>query len=379
MKLRKILAIVCLISLVSSCTKKQADKDTITGESKQEIEYQSVNIEKIKLDSINNSSSGSSSITKDGKIAFIDANYCVVSLFDTDGKLQSQHLGLGNGPGETAIGHIAAHTYLSDDKLVLFGFNLDFHTFKDYQLDNIFVLKCGLKGSTLSENSDSYTNQYNDMVCRSYKDKVYFNVFSDHPDFNYLNQTDDYMKNCYHIWEIDLNKQKDTRLLAKGYPEIYKKDPNKYLVFCGSNFDIDNDGNFYLSYEADSLIYVYNHQFEPIATYGFAGKDLDTDYVSIYSFEQSRKNYRNERNTKTYYYWTEYIDETGLLFRSYAKAGGEKSGLQIYRGSTLIGDVTAPKGFKVIGYIAPYYYSAVIPSLEENDTSLTIYRCKLND
>lgn len=370
---------VALCCFVVSCNKKPSSIDSADVTSKQAIAYTSITLEKIVLDSIDNSSSGASSITDDGQIAFVDYNYCLVSLFDSIGHLQSQHLGSGNGPGETSIGQIAAHAYTDENGLTLFGFNLDFHNFKDYKSENIFVLTPSIKGETLSECSDSYTNQYSDMVCRSYEGKVYFNIFSDHPDFNYLSNTSDFLDNCYHIWEVDLKKQTDTRLLAKGYPASYKKHSNKYLIFSGCNFDIDNDGNFYLSYEADSLIYVYNHDFSPIATYGFAGKNMDTDYISIGSFQECRKHYRNERSTKSYYYWTEYNDQTGLLFRSYSKAGGEKAGLQIYRDGTLIGDVEVPSGVKVIGYIAPYYYSAVIPSLDENDTSLTIYRFKLND
>lgn len=371
--------LLTLCSLAVSCRNKHNEINVVDVQSNKSIEHDSIEIETIVLDSINNSSYGSTSITDAGEIAFVDDNYCLVSLFDTVGNLKSQHLGLGSGPGETSIGHIAAHAFLPKNKLVLFGYNLDFHSFCDYKIDNIFILDRVLKGTAMCDNSEAYTNQYGDMVCRAYNDKLYFNIYSDHPDFNYLDQTKDYLDNCYHIWEIDLKKHCDTRLLAKGYPATYKAAPNKYLIFCGCNFDIDNNGNFYLSYEADSLIYVYNHEFEPIATYGFSGKDLNTDYMSISSFAQCRKNYQNERSTKSYYFWTEYIDQTGLLFRSYKKASADADGLQIYRDGTLIGDVSVPKNFKVIGYVAPYYYSAIIPSLEDEDTSLTIYRFKLGN
>ena len=38
----------------------------------------------------------------------------------------------------------------------------------------------------------------------------------------------------------------------------------------------------------------------------------------------------------------EYVDETGLLFRSYRKGGGSVTdGLQVYRDGVLVGDVDA--------------------------------------
>ena len=41
----------------------------------------------------------------------------------------------------------------------------------------------------------------------------------------------------------------------------------------------------------------------------------------------------------------EYVDETGLLFRSYRKGGGSVTdGLQVYRDGVLVGDVDVPPG-----------------------------------
>ncbi len=41
----------------------------------------------------------------------------------------------------------------------------------------------------------------------------------------------------------------------------------------------------------------------------------------------------------------EYVDETGLLFRSYRKGGGSATdGLQVYRDGVLVGDVDVPFG-----------------------------------
>ena len=41
----------------------------------------------------------------------------------------------------------------------------------------------------------------------------------------------------------------------------------------------------------------------------------------------------------------------------------------------MIGDVQVPDGFKVLGYIEPYYYSEFV--CDENDETIAIYRFKL--
>ena len=103
---------------------------------------------------------------------------------------------------------------------------------------------------------------------------------------------------------------------------------------------------------------------------------MDLNYKTITTLEESRKNWRNERLTKGYYNWLEYVDETGLLFRSYQKGEARSTdGLQIYKDGVLIGDVSVPKGLKVMGYIAPYYYSYVIPNEEKE--FMYLYRFKL--
>ena len=65
-----------------------------------------------------------------------------------------------------------------------------------------------------------------------------------------------------------------------------------------------------------------------------------------------------------------------LTFRTY-RTGTPKNEtrLQIYDRTTLIGDVQVPYGFKVMGYIEPYYYSEFI--CDEDKETIEIYRFKL--
>lgn len=373
MKLIKI-CLFCL--LVMGCNQQQVAFTSAQIMNEREVKYDSISLQKIVLDSVNNSSFGESYITLSRDIAFVDKHFCTVTLFDSCGHKKGTYLGLGSGPNETQVGRIAAQVSLPTGELLLMGYNLDVHLFKpDFSLDRVFVINREEKQNPV-ESSLTYTNQYSDMVCRAYGDCFYMNVYSEHPNFNYLDNMEKYLNECRHIWEVDFRKNEDKRLLAVGYPSCYFHNPYKCVPFLGTCFDIDNQGNFYVNYEVDSLIYVYNSNYEPLFTYGFRGTNMNQDYLSIHDYKTCRANYRNERRTRGHYYWLEYVDETQTLFRSYRKEG-KVDGLQIYMNGKLIGDVEVPENLRVMGYIAPYYYSYVIPNLNENDDSLIMYRFRL--
>lgn len=338
----------------------------------------SLSIEKIVLDSVSTSSYGESYITNNDQIAFMDERFCTLSEFDTSGRLLKTSLGSGPGPTELQIGRVAGQTYLNDGRLFLLGYNLDFHVLSsDLRDKDIFVLD-RKENVEIDKSSMIYTNQYSDMVCRSYQNSVYFNMYSEHPDFNYLDNMDDYLAKCRHIWKVDIDAKEDKGLFLPGYPENYLEEPYKNVPFLGTCFDMDNQGNFYVKYDKDSLIYEYTNEFEPVRAYGYAGENMNNDYLAIHNYKESRKNYRSERNEKGYYYWIEYVDETGLLFVSYRKDLEDSDGLQIYKDGRLVADVTVPKKFRVMGYVAPYYYSYIIPLLDEEDDSLIMYRFQLD-
>lgn len=103
---------------------------------------------------------------------------------------------------------------------------------------------------------------------------------------------------------------------------------------------------------------------------------MTQNYEACSSLKKLGKLYDEEHATKGHYTSLEYIDETGILLRTYQRGGDSKDdGMQIYKDGILIGDVSVPKGMKVTGYISPYYYSQVVP--EEAEGKLKIFRFKL--
>jgi hypothetical protein len=276
------------------------------------------------------------------------------------------------------VGRIAGATLMDGNKLMLFNPNLMFYLYDvdKMELDTSFTLAYK-RGETTGDyaSANIYTNQYNDMVCRSFEENILFNVVTDHPDYFIIGNPAGFLNESRHIREINTKQPDKQRFLAAGYPASYRENPSQHVIFNGTCFDVDKEGRFWVNYDTDSLIYVYDRAYHPLATFGYQGKGMNTDYLSIHSPKESQKNYRKERDSKGWYYWIEYVDETGVLFRSYRKDQW-RDGLQIYEGNTLKEDIEVPKGLRVMGYVAPYYYSYVVPVMEEEDNSLLLYRFK---
>lgn len=160
-----------------------------------------------------------------------------------------------------------------------------------------------------------------------------------------------------------------------NYPKTYEAENTKQFTLV--NYDVDKSGNFYVCFEADSLIYTYDNAFNPLVAFGYDGKEMDKGYATLHSLKNFRMRYMEEREKHSYYTWVEYIDERDLLFRSYRKTQDSPAdGLQIYHKRVLVGDISVPKGFKVMGYSAPYFYASV--PIDEDNEKITFYKFKLS-
>ena len=101
---------------------------------------------------------------------------------------------------------------------------------------------------------------------------------------------------------------------------------------------------------------------------------MDTDYRPVNSWDDMDL-YRDDRIGKGRFGWIEYVDETGILFRSYKKSDNTPDGLQIYSDGVLVGDTDVPVGMRVVGYIHPYYYSQIYE--DDENGRLYIFRFRL--
>jgi hypothetical protein len=386
--MKNIIITVSSILFFISCKHKQSPSQfPIPDNISCETRYTSLSLDTIILneDGVESSQMGFSGINKDNDLYFIDSRFCWYYVFDVNGNFKHRYLGQGGGPKETVFGKISTCCILPDTSLFFIGYQLDNYLYdKNFNKKNFFTLVDEYGKYTnrhdidASENWAVYTYNYDNLTCRNIgNNKVYIDIYSEHPNFNYVEHTKEYLKKSKHILEIDISNGKAGKLFSSGYPPVYYENTNNYLLFSYINFDIDKDGNFYVNYEADSLIYKYDNNFNPLYSFGYSGINMDNNYTAINSFDEI-KYVRNERVEKGYYSWIEFVEETEMLFRSYKKGiQDENDGLQIYSNKILIADISVPKGFKVAGYVAPYYYSQAI--VNEKEEKMIVYRFKLDE
>ncbi len=375
---------ISLAFVLQGCVnnKKRNDNFYRQPDSQANISYQKLDLDSIPLDSVTTSFVVESGLC-DSIFYVLDRYFCTLYRYDLSGKLIDKKLGQGRAKNETSIGRIASHVFLDNGDLVLLDYNGSYSFYdkdilmKDYL--RVLYERGKNDGRSFSERySDpySYSRRYENLICRSYDKAIYFNAELSSLDCGYIPTTDMHLERNANILEMDLEKEEFGRLLAVGFPESYKINSLNKVLFSDVSFDIAENGDFYVSYQADSLLYHYNHSYEELESYGFSGRDMNMAYVKIDDFEVMSKYYMSEKQSKGYYTWLEYVDETGLLFRSYQKGGSQSTdGLQIYKDGVLLGDINVPKGLKVMGYVSPYYYSYVIA--DEEREIMYMYRFKL--
>ena len=338
-----------------------------------------VEISKVVLDtSVMTSLAGKGGV-HENKLYFLDRITGVFYYYDCNGKFMSKHLGVGRSNRELPYNKLVeAHTWLADKSLCIYGPSDDIYVFdENFKRDRKRTYR--IPRRDLKEHAYTDFERYSFMtprICRSYKNYTFIANASWAKDFNYTKTTKKYINNFRLLTEQDLINKKSGRLLGIGLPDMYKEDSHKYSIFSGIFFDINSKGRFYVTFESDSLIYLYNKDYEFIKSYGFKGRNMNDDYMEIFTIEEIRQNIGDESKYKGYYTWLEYIEELDMVFRSYYKGAGElKDGLQIYKDGILIGDIDIPIGFKPNGYIKPYIYSE--PIVDQEKEQLFIYKIKI--
>lgn len=369
----------CIIVLIMlySCKGHKNSYDNIPrlSESKIESDYREIDLEKVQLDSIHHSGEFISGVTSSGRIFCYDTYFCWLYEFNTDGTFSGRFMGYGRGPEESMVKQCVLGAMSNEGEFAIMGSSLDFEYFtKDHKVINYFMITKDHDYSSPREFL-TYSNPVFDASARLYDGKMYMGMTSDNPAFAYFFTNTEYLENSYRIGIVDLTSGEAMPMALKGFPSVYESDPYKYTSFDCVDFDIDNEGNLYLGFQADSSIYVFDKEFKPKHAFGIAGSGMDLSYHEIRT-ESDLRFFQQNIETKGYYSWIEYIDETGVCFRSYKKgAHALCDGLQIYKDGNMIGDCEVPKSFKVTGYVAPYYYSQVFNS--EKDNGLLVYRFKL--
>lgn len=183
--MKNILLFFVAVFIASSCSTERKGNFRLQPDSKQNVTITSLEIDSVLLDSVTTSFVVSSGKCDSG-VYVIDNYFCTLYRFDLNGKFKDRKLGTGRARNETTIGRIATHSFLADGRLVLYDYNAGYYIYnKDFLLEDYFRVvyeQTNNDGSydrdNLYEDPYSYTPVYNDNVCRSYGNNIYFNVSS---------------------------------------------------------------------------------------------------------------------------------------------------------------------------------------------------------
>lgn len=370
--MNKVVSLLVLAVVAACASKGGGSYDSFFGapvKNKVNIKVDSITFEKIPLPEINTSYSGFSGIFGE-KIFFTDALFSYLYEFDKDGHLLGRHLGYGQSSAELPIKSVEGYAVSDNGHHYFMGATTDIYEFdSSFNRVNAYIFLNNKKeSSNRYDNTDFYPSDYGNINLVVRGGKMYMNVVSGDDVSNIT--TNDYYTNARIIESRNSIDGTDPQYLGRLTPAL------KVMgAMQKDRFVVDEDGNFIVCYEPDSLMYVYGKNFKFRYSFGHAGKSMNTDYVTLVMSDNVYDDYLKEHEEKGWY--SSVCKANGLVFRTYETGSPAcQTRLQIYDGTTEIADVCAPRNFRVLGYIPPYYYSTFI--LDEDAETIELYKFRID-
>jgi hypothetical protein len=316
-------------------------------------------------------------------VIFFDDVFATASTYSFEGKKGTRHLGLGNGPSEIR----GFQNYVYHNGKHIFMNNWNVYTYnRNWQLENIKTITFDVRHSEKELMNNPRPDYQGIYEVKYFQNKItfindsiiLFNIESSHPLFNFLMHKEYY---------------KESRIFAKlNYntelvDEIFGYKPLTYLNYHFiPSFDYYHyyicDDKIYINFEPDSLIYIYDFDFNFIKAFGLAGNMKNINYIETDTYQKYYNLVKDERTSKGYYYDIYVIPEKNIILRCYKTGITPESDseinperMQIYRNDTLIGDIPTPFRFKNITFKKPYFYADGYIDAENNIVGF--YRFKL--
>lgn len=365
--MEKRLFYLVLLCLIVSC-KSHINKSENRGQI--DIKVSKIDIHPVEFKINNSSYMGFSGIGKDS-LYFFDEFFNHYYHISLDGEVGKKQGGLGRGPGELSVKNpLEARYCVSNNSLIALGGTNDIFIMNQMTNAKRIGYKMDEADVVSYDSATSYT-LWPEIVADCDGKYFYYNVQGNDDAVGIMRS--DYYEKAALLMRVDINSGEVEPI---GHYSTYyaeNRDKLKHLPFY--YFDVAENGDIYVTHQADPLIYRYDSDFNLKRAFGFDGIDMNTEYSNPGSTqEQFMEAYEKDMQGAGFYYWVHHIN--GYTFRSYKKQGVEsQNGLQIYKGETLIGDVEVPANFKVIGYIKPYFVTKIICD-EENERA-KFYKFKL--
>ena len=323
-----------------------------------------INLLPVKLDSMETSYVGYFWLNRD-TLYFSDLYYYYIYSIRPDGSIINRHIGRGQGPNEVTLFYYSIP--------VIDGYYL-FTGYEAYLYDNQW--KQTLHGSVYwgGKNGEGFRiktkpNPSEPIFYEHYiflkeniqlwdSTHIAMKVETAFPNFYWLNNTGHYYDYSRIIALVNFYTGEVDKVIGRRSPFFLKKPNLPSMDHLGFTQVGDT---LFVSFLPDSVIYMIDKiNDRAIGKFGRKGRNMNTEYVSMNSFEESWEREKEDWETLGYYTYLKYDEKRQLLFRGYQQgAHSQYDGLQIYKNHALIGDVDVPKGFYPIGYLNDQLIGAI--------------------
>ena len=299
-----------------------------------------------------------------------DALFANLNHFDKEGNYLNTVIHYGNGPHEIPVSRIQAycvsserHHFFLDSSTNLYEFDQNFNLVNRV----LYYWNKKITKGDICERTEPYSTAWGENVNLTVHDGLFYtNIYGESDEFNIT--IPEYYKTARIIEPRDVRTGDPFPLLGRITPAVGYMTP-----FQKDFFRISDSGDFFVAFEADDLIYVYNSKYKLKYSFGQPGKNMNKDYKTL-NVENFYNDLMVEQEIRGRY--TSLCVWGDLTFRTYLTGAPDyQNRLQIYDKTTMIGDVLVPSGFKVMGYIDPFFYSEFI--CDEDNENIEIYRFKL--
>lgn len=279
MDYRYTLSLCTLLFLLISCSNKKEYESFFDTKHQGDvvISIETLSLDTILIKGIESSYTGYVDVYNDS-LCFIDARFGWIFLFDQNGKMVMKRLGQGRGPMELNTSYVDAYCFLNDGRKVFIGSSLDAHVHsKDgYRLEqNTIQWRGQYDYSNIgdvpyppSDELSLYSFSYEQLILREHDNFLYANVQSEHENFNMFKRA--FYEEGRILAKIDMNDWKVVDIIGRRSPEYLKYQYVGHLSYV--SFDISSKGDFYINYEIDPAIYVYDRDFNLKYSFGFQAK-----------------------------------------------------------------------------------------------------------
>jgi hypothetical protein len=319
-------------------------------------------------------------VMNNDSLYLVDPVFSIITTYDLKGDIYSEHLGKKTSYNLQSLASLSFSNngnLIISDKFKFLRFSKDWKFLdSSYLIYQKSIDNNQLLNHPNAAYPDLYEIKYNQF---SYPNKgryLIVEVESEHPKFNGFTNKN-YYQTARNLALIDPNTWR-VKPVFGSWPKTYKTGKN-FPYFANLNYQYKNE-QFYITYEIDSLIYVFNKRYVPIYAFGKNGQIVNKNYTPSISIENAfDENLRfKERNERGYYDFL-FVDDKGeFIFRSYftgLKMSKNLHRLQIYMKTKLLRDIIIPKKFRPIGYNSSFLYAEG----GEHNNEKIIYKVKIGD